>query len=74
MRRNFPLLRLDPEAAGRLQHDHNRATKKLRAAERFNAALQARIRKDLGIEALWKMQREIRDQLLLEDLVKERAA
>lgn len=74
MRRNFPLLRLDPEAAGRLQRDHNRATKKLAEAERFNAALQARIRRDLGTEALWAMQREIRQQLLLEDLVKERAA
>lgn len=74
MRRNFPLLRLDPEAAGRLQRDHDRATKKLAEAERFSAALQARIRRDLGTEALWAMQREIRQQLLLEDLVKERAA
>lgn len=74
MRRNFPLLRLDPEAAGRLQHNHDRAIKKLSEAERFSAALQARIRRDLGTEALWAMQREIRQQLLLEDLVKERAA
>lgn len=74
MRLNFPLLRLDPVAAGRLQRDHDRAVRKLAAAERLNAALQARLRADLGTEALWQIQREIREQLLLEDLLKERAA
>ncbi|MCY1294354.1 hypothetical protein D9M70_436460 [compost metagenome] len=74
MRRTYPLLRLSPEAAGILQRDHDRATKKLKELERYQAEFLRRLRVALGIEAVWALQRQTRNALLLQDLQKEAPA
>lgn len=73
IRRNFPLLRLTPEAAGKLQHDHNRAIAKLSQLEREHTELQNQIRAQLGTETLWKLRTDARNAVLLVDLKQEAA-
>ncbi|MCP1647260.1 hypothetical protein [Pseudomonas nitroreducens] len=71
MRRNFPLCRLSPEAAGQLMHDHERCTKKLLETERYLAALTVEIRNTLGPETVWSIQAKARQTVALNDLQKE---
>lgn len=71
MRRNYPLCRLSPEAAGQLVHDHERCTKKLHETERYLAALTVEIRNALGAEAVWSLQTKARQAVALNDLQKE---
>lgn len=73
MRRNFPLLRLTPEAAGKLQHEHNRSITKLAALQREHIELQNQIRAQFGNEALWELREATRNALLLTDLRQEAA-
>ncbi|MFI8736555.1 hypothetical protein ACIGKM_11640 [Ectopseudomonas toyotomiensis] len=73
IRRHFPLLRLTPEAAGKLQHDYDRAITKLAQLEREHTELQNQIRTQLGAETLWKLRTDTRNAVLLVDLKKEAA-
>lgn len=73
IRRHFPLLRLTPEAAGKLQHDHNRALAKLAQLEREHTELQHQIRALFGTETLWKLRTDARNAVLLADLKQEAA-
>lgn len=73
MNRHFPLCRLTPEAGGKLQHDHKRATARLTQLEREHAELQRQIRTQLGTETLWQLLDATRAALLLADLKQEAA-
>lgn len=73
IRRHFPLLRLTPEAAGKLQHDYDRAITKLARLEREHTELQNQIRAQLGTETLWKLRTDARNAVLLVDLKQEAA-
>ena len=74
MRRTYPLCRLSPEAAGKLQHDHQRLTHRLAEAERYAAELQRQIRNTLGTEGLWALQRAARNAITLQQLQEEQRA
>ncbi|SDJ60024.1 hypothetical protein [Pseudomonas indica] len=71
MRRTFPLLRLSPEAAGQLQHDHQRAIQKLHALELEHAEFVRQVRALIGASALWQLQTATRNAVLLDALKKE---
>lgn len=74
MRRTYPLCRLTPEAAGKLQHDNQRLTHRLDQAKRYAAALHQEIRAAHGTEALWALQHAARNAITLQQLQEELSA
>lgn len=72
--RSWKPVRLQPDAAGQLLRDHDRMTKRLAESEAYTAALQREIRRNLGTEALWTLQRAARQAVAIEQLQKELAA
>lgn len=72
--RSWKPCRLQPDAAGQLVRDHARMTQRLAESEAYTAALQREIRRDLGTEALWSLQRAARQAVALEQLQKELVA
>ena len=73
MSQAIPMLRLTPQAAGSLQQQHAKATKKLRALTRYNKEFDRRLKALVGYEALRQVHKSTENSLLLADLVKEAA-
>lgn len=71
MKYNYPPLRLSPAVAGKMAHDHQLATRKLRETERFLTALTTEIRNAFGTETVWALQAKARNAIALTDLQKE---
>ncbi|MFW3166098.1 hypothetical protein WBQ28_16575 [Pseudomonas syringae pv. syringae] len=71
MNRPTPLLRLSPQAAGDLHHQHTKAIAELRATARFNKELNNRLRSMIGPDALRTLRKDVENALLLADLVEE---
>ncbi|NVZ62030.1 hypothetical protein [Pseudomonas gingeri] len=73
MKRPIPLLRLTPEAAGKLQQQHAKATAELSALTRHRKEFDRQLKDLIGYEALRKLHKDTTNALLLADLVKEAA-
>lgn len=74
IKRHYPLLRLTPDAAGKLQHDHNRALARLAQMETELAELERQVRAQFGAEAYWQLRNNARNAALAEQLKQEIAA
>ena len=74
MKRNYPLLRLTPEAAGELQHNYDRNKAALDKLEAYLAELEQQIRADLGSQAYMRLRSATQRALALTQLKKEVAA
>lgn len=74
MNRTYPLLRLTPEVAGKLQHDYDRAAARLNQLETFQAELEHQIRSTLGTQTLWSLRTSARNAVLARQLASEIAA
>ena len=68
------LIRLSPEAAGRLQREHAAAVACAREQERYLAEFTRCVRGALGTEALWQLQAEARNATALAELQQEVSA
>lgn len=74
MKRNYPLLRLSPDQAGQLQHDHNRLQASHTQTKAELAALEQALRTTYGSEALLTLRNTARNQATAEQLKQEIAA
>ena len=74
IKRHYPLLRLTPEAAGKLQHDHDRALARLAQMEIKLAELERQVRAQFGAEAYWLLRNNARNAALANQLQQEIAA
>lgn len=74
MKRHYPLLRLTPEAAGKLQHDHTRALARLAQMETELAELERQVSAQYGAEAYWLLRNNARNAALANQLQQEIAA
>lgn len=68
------LIRLSPEAAGRLHREHAAAVTHAREQERYLAEFTRRVRTAIGTEALWQLQAEARNAIALAELQQEVSA
>ena len=73
MSRPIPLLRLTPEAAGSLQHQHTKALTELRELTRFRKEFDRQLGVLIGSNVLRKLHKDTKNALLLADLTKEAA-
>ena len=73
MSRPIPLLRLTPEAAGSLQHQHTKSLNELRELTRFRKEFDRQLGALIGNDALRKLHKDTKSALLLADLTKEAA-
>ena len=73
MSQAIPMLRLTPHAAGTLQQQHAKATKDLRALNRYSKEFDRQLKPMIGYEALRQLHKATDNALLLGDLVKEAA-
>ncbi|QBQ11056.1 hypothetical protein [Pseudomonas sp. SXM-1] len=73
MSRAIPMLRLAPQAAGKLQQQHAKATKELRALTRYSKEFDRQLKALIGYEALRQLHKATDDALLLADLMREAA-
>ena len=71
MKRNYPLLRLTPEAAGKLQHDFDRASTQLNELKSLHIEFENQIRKALGAELLWSFRKAARNTIRARQLASE---
>ncbi|WP_010490730.1 hypothetical protein [Pseudomonas sp. S9] len=74
MSRNYPLLRLSPDAAGRLQHEHTRAVARLETITAELKELENQVRTEYGAATLWRLRAAARNQVTLKQLKREVAA
>ena len=74
IRRHYPLLRISPDAAGKLQYDHTRALARLAQIETELAELERQVRAQFGAEAYWLLRNNARNAALAEQLKQEIAA
>lgn len=73
MSRITPMLRLSPQAAGKLQQQCANATTELREMTRYRKEFDRQLKELIGYEALRKLHKDTGNALLLVDLVKEAA-
>lgn len=73
MSRAIPMLRLTPQAAGKLQQQNAKATKELRALTRYTKEFDRQLKALIGYEALRQLHKATDNTLLLADLVREAA-
>ncbi|WLH16140.1 hypothetical protein [Pseudomonas simiae] len=73
MSRAIPMLRLTPQAGGRLQQQHAKATRELRALTRYSKEFDRQLKALIGYEALRQLHKATDNALLLADLVREAA-
>ncbi|MFJ3259684.1 hypothetical protein ACIPK7_05475 [Pseudomonas sp. NPDC086581] len=64
-------MRLSPADAGLLQHHYQNATRQLAEIRRFDRAMEMRLLQLIDASTLHQLKREIRDQLLAQDLENE---
>lgn len=74
MNRKYPLLRLNPEQAGRLQHEHTRAVARLESISAELKELENQVRTEYGTATLWRLRAAARNQVTLKQLKREIAA
>lgn len=74
MSRNYPLLRLSPDDAGRLQHEHTRAVARLETITAELKELENQVRTEYGTATLWRLRAAARNQVTLKQLKREVAA
>ncbi|MEK8080734.1 hypothetical protein [Pseudomonas sp. XK-1] len=74
MKRHYPLLRLSPEAAGKLQHDHTRALANLERLRNELTALELQVRTEFGPQILHLLRTNARNAALAQQLKREIAA
>jgi hypothetical protein len=67
------LLRLTPQAAGELQQQLTQASTELREVTRFRKEFDRQLATLIGHDALRKLHKDIRNALMLADLIKEAA-
>jgi len=68
------LIRLSPEAAGRLMRRHSVAEALLIEQQRYLTEFTRRVRETLGTEALWQLQADTRNAIALAELQQEVSA
>ena len=73
MSRPISMLRLTPEAAGKLQQQCAKATTELQELTRFRKEFDRQLAVLIGNDNLRKLQKDTKNALLLADLVKEAA-
>lgn len=69
----IPMLRLTPEAAGKLHQQYTKATTELQELTRFRKELDRQLTVLIGNDAVRKLHKDTKNALLLADLVKEAA-
>lgn len=74
MRRHYPLLRLTPEAAGKLQHDYSHALACLERLRTELVALENQVSTEFGTQALQLLRTNARNAVLAKQLEQEIAA
>lgn len=73
MSQGIQTLRLTPQAAGTLQHQHTKATQELRALTCYNKELDRQLKAMIVHDALRQLHKATANALLLADLVREAA-
>ena len=74
MKRHYPLLRLSPEAAGKLHHDHTRVLANLEQLRTELIALELQVSTEFGTQALLRLRANARNAVLAQQLKREIAA
>ncbi|AZC37083.1 hypothetical protein [Pseudomonas chlororaphis] len=73
MKHPIPLLRLTPQAAGKLQQEFIKVLTELQELSRFCKEFDRQLTERIGADAVRKLHKDTKNTLLLADLVKEAA-
>lgn len=73
MKRPIPLLRLTPQAAGKLQQEFTKVLTELQELSRFRKEFDRQLVALIGADTVRQLHKNTKNALLLADLVKEAA-
>ncbi|AZC49671.1 hypothetical protein [Pseudomonas chlororaphis] len=73
MKHPIPLLRLTPQAAGKLQQEFTKVLTALQELSRFRKEFDRQLAERIGADAVRQLHKDTKHSLLLADLVKEAA-